>query len=53
MPLQRSIGNYAADWGRSPLNLIVIDEIPVREADFVNIGRDHHGVVPISFYGMH
>lgn len=49
----KAVGNYAADWGRSPLNLIVIDEIPVREADFVNIGRDHHGVVPISFYGMH
>lgn len=49
----KAVGSYASDWGRSPLNLIVIDEIPVRDAQFVNIGRDRNGVVPVSFYGMH
>lgn len=48
----KAVGSYASDWGRSPLDLIVVDEIPVREADFVNVGRDHHGIVPVSFYGM-
>ncbi len=48
----KAVGSYAADWGRSSFNLIVIDEIPVRGADFVNIGRDHHGIVPVSFYGI-
>ena len=48
----KTVGSYAVDWGHSPLDLIVIDEIPVREADFVNIGRDRHGIVPVSFYGM-
>jgi ethanolamine utilization protein EutA len=49
----KAVGSYASDWGRSPLNLIVIDEIPVRDAPFVNIGRDRNGIVPVSFYGMH
>jgi ethanolamine utilization protein EutA len=49
----KAVGSYASDWGRSPLNLIVIDEIPVRDAQFVNIGRDRNGIVPVSFYGMH
>jgi ethanolamine utilization protein EutA len=47
----KAVGSYASDWGRSPLNLIVIDEIPVRDAQFVNIGRDRNGIVPVSFYG--
>jgi ethanolamine utilization protein EutA len=49
----QAVGSYASDWGRSPLNLIVIDEIPVRDAQFVNVGRDRNGIVPVSFYGIH
>jgi ethanolamine utilization protein EutA len=48
----KAVGSYASDWGRSPLNLIVIDEIAVRDALFVNIGRDRNGIVPVSFYGI-
>jgi len=46
------LGNYASDWGRSGVDLIVIDEVPVRDAQFVNVGRARDGIVPVSFYGM-
>lgn len=48
----KAIGNYATGWQQEHLNLIVIDEIPVRNAQFVNLGRPRHGVVPVSFYGL-
>jgi len=47
-----ALGNYASDWGRSPAKLIVIDEIPDRHAHFVNIGRMHNNIVPVTFYGV-
>jgi ethanolamine utilization protein EutA len=46
------LGNYASDWGRSGVELVVIDEVPVRDAQFLNVGRARDGVVPVSFYGM-
>jgi ethanolamine utilization protein EutA len=49
----QALGNYASDWGRSPLNLIVIDELPDRPVHFAHIGRPRDGIVPVSFYGMH
>ncbi len=48
----KALGNYATGWQLEHRHLIVIDEIPVRNAQFVNIGRPRHGVVPVSFYGM-
>lgn len=51
--LGKTIGNYATDWDRSPMNLIVVDEMPDRHAHFANIGRLRDGIVPVSFYGMH
>jgi ethanolamine utilization protein EutA len=48
----KAIGNYATGWQQNHRNLIVIDEIPVRHAQFVNLGRPRHGVVPVSFYGL-
>lgn len=48
----KAIGNYATQWQQTNRNLIVIDEIPVRNAQFVNLGRPRNGVVPVSFYGM-
>ena len=47
------LGNYATDWTKSGSNVLVIDEIPVRDAHFVNIGRVHQQIVPISFFGFH
>ncbi|MEQ1576892.1 MAG: ethanolamine ammonia-lyase reactivating factor EutA [Hyphomicrobium sp.] len=48
----KAIGNYATSWQQVHKNLIVIDEIPDRSAQFVNLGRPRHGVVPVSFYGL-
>jgi ethanolamine utilization protein EutA len=48
----KAIGNYATGWQQDHRHLIVIDEIPVRNAQFVNLGRPRHGVVPVSFYGL-
>ena len=48
----KAIGNYVTDWQHNHRNLIVIDEIPLRDAQFVNLGRPRHGVVPVSFYGL-
>lgn len=49
----KTIGNYATTWRQLSVNLIVIDEVPARAAHFVNIGRPHNNIVPISYYGMH
>lgn len=48
----KAIGNYATGWRSIARQLIVIDEIPERSAQFVNLGRLKNGVVPVSFYGM-
>lgn len=48
----KALGSYATDWGRIPVALIVVDEIPLRSADFVNIGRPSGAVLPIAFFGM-
>ena len=49
----KALGNYASNWRQSPVRYIVIDEIPDRHAHFVNIGRPHDNIVPVSFYGVH
>jgi len=46
------LGNYASNWQQELFDLIVIDEIPDRNAHFVNIGRLHNNIVPVSFYGV-
>lgn len=48
----KALGNYATNWQESGATLIVIDEIPDRNAHFVNIGRSHRHIVPVSFYGL-
>lgn len=48
----KSLGNYATDWRRLSANVVVIDEIPDRNAHFVNIGRIRNNIVPVSFYGV-
>jgi len=49
----QALGNYASDWRRSDVDLIVLDEIPDQRAHFVNIGRLVNQIVPVSFYGVH
>jgi len=49
----KALGNYATNWGTSSAKLMIIDEIPDRNAQFVNIGSPYRGVVPVSFYGIY
>jgi ethanolamine utilization protein EutA len=51
--LGKVLGHYATDWGRRPLTLVVLDEVAVKGAQYVQIGRLHQQVVPVSFYGLH
>ncbi len=47
------LGHYVTAWGAFPLNLVVIDEIAVRNAHYAQIGRLRDQVLPVSFYGLH
>ena len=47
------LGHYTTEWGSLPLNLVVIDELAMRPAQYIRIGRVHEQVVPVSFYGLH
>jgi ethanolamine utilization protein EutA len=48
----KALGNYICDWGQLDYNLIVIDEVALRDAQFVNIGPLHQQMIPVSFYGL-
>ncbi|NHO54788.1 reactivating factor for ethanolamine ammonia lyase [Acetobacter estunensis] len=48
----RTLGNYATRWRTLPVNLIVLDEVPGRDARFVRVGRPRNTVLPVSFYDM-
>jgi ethanolamine utilization protein EutA len=48
----KALGHYLTDWGKYHLNLIVLDELPVRDAHYVQIGRMRQQVVPITFHGF-
>lgn len=48
----KTLGQYVTDWGRSPPPVVVIDEIPLRRARFVSVGRLTNNLVPVSFYGL-
>ncbi len=50
--LGKVFGNYVSGWGRIPCNVVVIDEIKLRNAQFVQIGNLQNQVVPVSFHGM-
>jgi ethanolamine utilization protein EutA len=41
-----------SEWGALPLCLVVIDEVPDRDAQYLHVGRSHDQVVPVSFYGL-
>ena len=51
--LGKVFGQYATDWGRLAIDLIVIDVVAVRDAQFVQIGRLHDQVVPVSYHGLY
>jgi ethanolamine utilization protein EutA len=51
--LGKTLGNYITNWGKLGIQLVVIDELATRDANFVNLGKLQQGVVPVSFYGMY
>ncbi len=46
------LGQYVTAWGALDLNLVVIDELAPRDAQYVRIGSVRGQVVPVSFYGL-
>ena len=46
------LGQYVSKWGTFLTSLIVIDEVPTRDAQFVQIGAMKQQVVPVSFFGL-
>jgi ethanolamine utilization protein EutA len=48
----KALGQYATRWGVLPARVLVLDEIPERNAQYVRIGRPRQQVVPVSFYGL-
>lgn len=50
--LGKVLGHCVTDWGRISCNVVVIDEITIRNAQFIQIGRLQNQVVPVSFHGM-
>ena len=50
--LGKVLGSYVTGWGRIPCTVVVIDEIKLRNAQFIQIGSQRNHVVPVSFHGM-
>jgi ethanolamine utilization protein EutA (predicted chaperonin) len=50
--LGKVFGNYVTSWGRIRCNVVVIDEIRPRNAQFIQIGSLRNHVVPVSFHGI-
>jgi ethanolamine utilization protein EutA len=48
----KTLGHYATAWGALPLSLVVVDEVAVRDAQYLHIGRPRDQVVPVSYYGL-
>jgi len=51
--LGKVLGHYVTEWGQLPIKLVVVDEVPVHDARFVQIGRLRQQVVPVSYYGLY
>lgn len=50
--LGKVLGGYITRWGTLPTNLVVVDEVPNRDAQFVRLGRPREGVVPLWLYAV-
>jgi ethanolamine utilization protein EutA len=50
--LGKVLGQYVTRWGSLPLRVLVIDEVCVPDAQYVQIGLPRDQVVPVSFYGF-
>lgn len=50
--LGKVLGGFMTRWGQEPWTLLVLDELEPPSAQFLQVGRPHGAVVPVSFYGM-
>lgn len=50
--LGKTLGHYLTRWGKLDVDLIVIDEISPRDAQFVRLGRLRETVVPLWLYAV-
>ena len=48
----KTLGNLLTQWGKRDWPLYVIDQIPPPNGQFVHIGKEDRGIVPVSYYGM-
>ena len=48
----KTLGSYLSSWGSLPYQILVIDEIPDRNARFIHVGSPFQSIVPVSFFGM-
>jgi ethanolamine utilization protein EutA len=46
------LGGYVTRWGSLDVDLVVADEVPLRDAQFVRLGRMCDATLPVSLYGM-
>lgn len=50
--LGKVLGGSITRWGQEPWTLLVLDELESPGAQFLQLGRPHGAVLPVSFYGM-
>lgn len=48
----KALGNYITGWGVLKSEVIVLDEVPPRDAQYVRIGRLREGLVPLWLYAV-
>jgi ethanolamine utilization protein EutA len=51
--LGKVFGHYVTEWRRLPVDVVVVDEVPVRDAHYVRLGSLRGEVVPVSFHGLY
>lgn len=50
--LGKTLGHLVTRWGKLDVDLIVLDEVPPRDAQLVRVGRLRESVVPLSLYAV-
>jgi ethanolamine utilization protein EutA len=50
--LGKILGHYATEWGALPVEVVVIDEVTLRDAQYAHVGAPRGPVVLVSFYGL-
>lgn len=48
----KALGHYVTGWGSRRRSLVVLDQLPTRDAQYAQVGAPRHQAIPISFYGL-